>query len=434
MRVCWSPPGAKSVPPSTPSPLRWSIQKPRISGKSAGYKMSWGQNVCCPSPERVLPPASKKLTKPPQFGRKPGLGRTRTKADVPVRCSPEPGRSVMSEKSASAVSVNLIPRNKVAETDDGIELKLDFRPNPEFAAARAHRSELLFRHSGWKQIRKKTFESLTRTGTSVAVLDRFAECGSEMMAEVDVENEAATISCNKCRNRMCQACGSDRGALITQNLIAVMKTTKPIFATLTRRHSTAPLSDQISGLYKCFADLRRRNFWKENVQGGAAFLECHVSEKTGLWHVHLHLILDSRFLDSRVLSTEWLAVTNDSSIVDVRAISDLTKVGSYVASYVCKPCKASVYNLPEKLDEFIVSMRGRRLCLTFGTWRGTRLEKVDKRTGNWVRVGNLDTLARRYYEGDKAASICLNILLVKYPRLAECIPPPRWEGPNELAM
>lgn len=341
---------------------------------------------------------------------------------------------VVVKNERRADSVNLITRNKVAEDDDGVELRLEFRPNPEFAAPRATRSELLFRHSGWAAVRKKTYEALVRTGSSVAVLDRFVECGSQMTAEVDVQNEAATISCNKCRHRMCQACGNDRGALVAQNLIAKMQTTKPLFVGLTRRHSNVPLNDQINSIYKCFADLRRREFWKSAVKGGASFLEVKVSEKTGLFHVHLHILIECRYLDKRQLSREWQCVTNDSTIVDVTAITDLIKVGGYVCKYVTKPADPSVYRDESKLDEFIVAMRGRRLCMTFGSWRGTRLEAVEKRTGTWIRIGSLEVLARRYYEGDKAASVAMHILLVKYPRLRECIPPPRFEGPDELAM
>lgn len=338
------------------------------------------------------------------------------------------------ENDSAVAILHSIPRNKVTAPPEGLDLRLEFRPNPEFAAPRALAQETRFRHSSWATARAKTFAALERSGCSTGNLDRFVECGAQLRVEVNVADQAARLSCNKCRNRWCQACGRDRAATITANLAAAMKGKNQKLVTLTQRHSHAPLKDQINGLYEAFSKLRRRAWWKERVDGGAAFLELKVSEKTGLWHVHLHLIVTGGFLPQHELSREWLACTLTSSIVDVRAIKDNDVVAGYVTKYITKPADSSVVNDPVKFIEAIVHMKGRRLCLTWGTWRGISLEEKKPPSEGWTRIGNLWDLANQFYAGDRAASVAMHILLTKYPRLADCLPPPRFEGPDELAM
>lgn len=304
----------------------------------------------------------------------------------------------------------------------GLDLRPEFRPNPEYAAPSARLEETVFRHSSWAALRLKTWEALNRSGTSVANLDRFAECGAQLWAQWNPSTKEARLTCNKCKSRWCVACGNDRAALLAANLRDVMHGKRCRFVTLTRRHSHATLADQIDALYEAFGKLRRREWWKTHVTGGAAFLEVKWSEVTGLWHPHLHLIVEGKFLPQQELSREWLAVTIDSSIVDVRDIPQAKDVARYVTKYVTKPASHTVTMDPDRFIEAIVSLKGRRLCLTFGTWRGIKLEDHDPPETGWEPIGTLRELVRLYHEGNRSASECLHALAAKYPRLATVLP------------
>jgi hypothetical protein len=194
------------------------------------------------------------------------------------------------------------------------------------------------------------------------------------------------------------------------------------FVTLTRRHSHAPLADQIDAVYEAFARLRRRAWWKDRVTGGAAFLEVKLSDRDGLWHPHLHLIVEGTFIPQRELSMEWLGVTCDSSIVDVRdcPTGDHSRVAAYVTKYVTKPASGCVYHNPEKLLEMMAAMKGRRLCLTFSSWRGLKLnDPPDPNPGKvWKPVGSIEQLARRAREGDERALRYWAAALRKWPSIS----------------
>jgi len=198
------------------------------------------------------------------------------------------------------------------------------------------------------------------------------------------------------------------------------------FITLTRRHSHAPLADQIDALYEAFNKLRRRSAWKKNINGGAAFLEIKVSERTGLWHPHLHIIATGKYFPAHELSREWLAVTMDSSVVDIRAVTDAGHVAAYVTKYVTKPMSITLLQHPDKLDEALVAMRGRRLAMTFGTWRGIKLEDVEPGSEGWEKVGNIWHVQWGVMAGDPLYVAIYNSLKEAYPWLANTFadPPP----------
>lgn len=311
------------------------------------------------------------------------------------------------------------PRNKVTDANAGIVLTGFETPPSEFRSIPATRSELLFRHNSWRGRRQQVWDSLLRLHRSNATLMRFAECGAALQAAVRDDKREVKMMCDKCRNRCCVACGVERSAIIAENLAQFMETADARFMTLTLRHSHTTLADQITRLYDCFSNLRRREWWKAHVVGGAAFCEVKLSDKTGLWHVHLHLIVHGSFASQKELSREWLAVTGDSSIVDIRAISDHLHVARYVTKYVTKPIDTSIFGNPDKLDEAISSLHGRRLCLTFGSWRGKTLCDPPDDGHTWTKIGSFERLWSRMKDGDAEATALITHLTLVLPR---CVP------------
>jgi len=197
--------------------------------------------------------------------------------------------------------------------------------------------------------------------------------------------------------------------------------------TLTLRHSLTPLTDQINRLYASFTLLRRRHSWKTHVRGGCAFLEIKIGERDGLWHVHLHVLLDAAYWDQKEISADWHAVTGDSSIVHVKAYENHEMAASYATKYVTKPADSSVFADARKLDEFLLAMKGRKLALPFGTWRKMNLMQKPKQNVKWISLCRVEHLAGKATTGDKEALRWLEAAQRKWPLFAECFrprPPP----------
>jgi len=269
--------------------------------------------------------------------------------------------------------------------------------------------EVEFRHSGWTARRRNVWDALVRTVQSPARLDRFRNCGSGCVVEWHPEEKRWRLSANYCRDRCCQPCGAARSHQVEAALRSWIDDRPLRFVTLTLRHTPhLTLAEQLKRLYDCFGCLRRRIWWKDKVKGGVAILELKLGHDA-LWHPHLHILLESKFLPQKGLSHEWFAVTGDSYIVDVRLVGGTDNELRYVCKYVGKPLDSSVYNRAPMLDEFVRAIKGKRLILPFGTWHKLNLDAESKQSIGWITIGSLAGLIADAQTDEHAQSV-LNIL------------------------
>jgi hypothetical protein len=276
-----------------------------------------------------------------------------------------------------------------------------------------------FRHSGWCRRRHLVYDALVRTGQSENRKDAFANCGHNLYAHVSTDLTQVRLSAGHCHDRFCVPCQTARSRVIAAAVEGLIREHETRFLTLTLRASNTPLNDQIDRLYRSFAVLRRRQWWRENVVGGAAFCEIKVGKNSGLWHPHLHVLVEGSYLNQRKLSAEWYAVTGDSFVVDVRECSDPEGRARYVTKYVTKPASTEVFEHVDRLDEFLCAMKGRRLCFTFGTWRGVQLDPHAPVEGEWTPLGRLEHVIARALDGDGPSRRWCEALLRRYPTLNE---------------
>lgn len=261
-------------------------------------------------------------------------------------------------------------------------------------------AESIFRHTSWATRRATLFAALKRTGTPHRRLESFANCGA--CSTCEQTSDDVRVRGSSCRHALCEPCRQERAAKIRASLhdLCVGRTVR--FLTLTLKHNDTPLADQIDRLYRSFSVLRRRKSWLDNCDGGAAFLEVKISERDGRWHPHLHILLEGQWWDAKEISSEWHKVTGDSSIIDITRPRVIEDVCRYAVGYCTKTVDAGIWLIPDKLDECICALKGRRMCLTFGTWRGTPLEPDVPDTRVWVTLGSLETVLRRAADGVEA--------------------------------
>lgn len=315
-------------------------------------------------------------------------------------------------------------RNKPA-CETGVDLPGGDIPQTEYRSQPATRLETMHRHSSWLPQRQRVWESLLRCHVSGMRLDRFRECGSGLWLAREVQSGELHLRCNTCRDRLCKACGGDRAARIVAALEVPMCEETTRFCTLTKKLNHLSLAENMDLLYDQFNKLRRRSWWKENVTGGAAFFEAKYRAASKTWNVHFHLILTGNFLDQRTLSREWLACTGDSSVVDIRANGDWKSRAKYVTKYVTKPADETVWSDPAALDEFVTAIKGRRLCFTFGTWRGIKLSGDDQEpVPESEPIASINTLQSQAAGGDVEAIAWLKMASAKWPHLAALLKPP----------
>lgn len=179
----------------------------------------------------------------------------------------------------------------------------------------------------------------------------------------------------------------------------------PMFLTLTIK--SVPLGElraAVSRLMSAWGRLRHRKIFK-GVRGGVWSLEVTYSRENG-WHPHLHAIIDGGYIPQAVLSREWLEITGDSRIVDIRAVKRLHSAARELLKYVTKPWELGEGELGELASVFT----GRRRSDSWGSAREVPLDKEPPlccpRCGEPVRfrdweleVVDLAEARRQFYRG-----------------------------------
>jgi hypothetical protein len=196
------------------------------------------------------------------------------------------------------------------------------------------------------------------------------------------------------------------------------------FLTFTLKHNATPLTAQLDRLYLAFRTLRRTALWKAAVSGGALFLEVKVGDD-GLYHPHLHVLAEGGFVDQRELAAAWHGITGDSFMVHITAVNDPLKRASYVTKYATKPADSTVLRSPDKLDEFLVAIKGRRLYQPFGKWRALLpSDDADETPRTLIPLGSIYNICARARDGDHASRMWLSMASAKWPHLAVFAPHP----------
>lgn len=268
----------------------------------------------------------------------------------------------------------------------------------------------VFRHSHWHGQRHRIFDALQDLEKPRERLQRYARCGTHCrVVQSDEDPNRYATQSDTCHDRWCQPCATERARRIATHVRTHIAGKRIRMVTLTLKHSDAPLSLQLDRLRDCLRILRRSSLWRTRVTGGCTMFECKWSHATEAWHPHAHLLIGGRYIPHSNLKKLWYAITGDSFIVHIRPCDSDAKAAAYVAKYVGKPWTGDVERSPHLLAQLIVALDRRRLCHTFGDWKGLRLsEPID--TGTWHYVCDLDDLLARAKSREKEALMILERL------------------------
>jgi len=213
---------------------------------------------------------------------------------------------------------------------------------------------------------------------------------------------------DSCRERWCPMCAGQKAAYAKdQTEIYVKSLNAPRFLTLTLRHNESDLREQITFLQQSFAKLRNRAYWKRNVTGGIWFLQVKRGKNSGLWHPHLHILIDGNYMEQGRLSALWELVTFGSPVIDIRRIHSAEAAASYVARYTARPAALADMPLADRV-EVIEALFRKRLCGTFGNGKSVTLTppKIES-DAEYDYIGAYDDIVKRAETDDNAKQILI---------------------------
>ena len=235
---------------------------------------------------------------------------------------------------------------------------------------------------------------------------QFLQCKSAAWFVVHKVTREVRVQSHSCGLRWCPFCIKSRRYVITSSVTEWLKDRqRPRFITLTLRHRSAPLSEQIADLYYFFRQLRKTAFWRSNVKGGIWFFQVKKTKSGEYWHPHLHVLVEGNYMMQEALRELWRKITHGSYIVDIRAIKSVRKAAAYVARYASAPCRLLDCAFDDAL-EVVQALHGKRICGTFGSAKGVPLRKLpyDDRE-DWVTLDSFFNVSLGSSTDEFAATI-----------------------------
>ena len=218
--------------------------------------------------------------------------------------------------------------------------------------------------------RSRVLGAFTRLEVPLSRKLSFESCGTGVwLLRSTTDPNLYRFAADRCKDRLCPACQRSRAHTIRANLEPRITGRDIRFLTLTLRADDTNLAQRLKRLYASFRLLRRRPLWKDRATGGLACCEVTYNRDSGNWNVHLHLLVEGRYIALADLKAEWLACTGDSSHVDIQRPRETCGVLKYVTKYVTKPTDIDNELSPLRLDEYVHAIGGHKLVFTFGSWR-----------------------------------------------------------------
>lgn len=299
----------------------------------------------------------------------------------------------------NAYPSSLFERNREVSERLFMELDLDSRT-----------LSMNFRHRRWLGERQAMADRIDRATGNTKRWYRFVTCGQEGRIEATEHGQKWRVVCLKCHDRFCEPCQEERAWHARRKLRRIMGNGFHRMITLTLADENGQLRDLLTHLNESFSRLRRSEFWRRTVAGGAWFQEVTRGKEGDHWHVHAHAITHGTWVDTSELSAAWATASNGSFVVHVRAVDEDSDGAMYAAKYATKGINRGTIARPEDWEECIQAFAGARLIGTFGDWWRVDLNEDELEKQTWKDLGSIGECTRAYIRGEAWASRFLRTL------------------------
>ncbi len=194
--------------------------------------------------------------------------------------------------------------------------------------------------------------------------DRVAACGEDFKVGKCLSCGASPAFPITCDHRLCPDCAARRGGILVSEHEDMLKQLRhPKMLTLTFLSVDHLDKAYVKWARGCFTRLRHRKVFK-GCWGGIYSFEVTHSYKYG-WHLHIHSLIGSEFIDQGDLSSTWEKISG-AKVVDIRAVKGKDKWDA-VREVVKYPAKAATFlDNPDLVNEFLLATERVNLAYGFG--------------------------------------------------------------------
>ncbi|MBA7711546.1 hypothetical protein ES703_120512 [subsurface metagenome] len=219
------------------------------------------------------------------------------------------------------------------------------------------------RAEGRAAYKQSLVEALTACGRHSEAL-AVAGCGEDFKVGKCLDCGAAPAFPITCDHRLCPDCAARRGAVLVSEHEDLLKQIRyPKMLTLTFLSVDHLDKAYIKWARNCFRKLRRRKVMA-GCWGGIYSFEATHSAEYG-WHLHIHSLIGSGYIEQGDLSVEWQKITG-ARIVDIRAVQGKAKWDG-IREVVKYPAKAASFlDKSNLVNEFLLATERVNLAYGFG--------------------------------------------------------------------
>lgn len=260
------------------------------------------------------------------------------------------------------------------------------------------------------------------------LVGRMRACGQSQTALTCRSCGSCRVVFDRCERRWCPRCSARLSRERVEELQHWTATLKqPKHVVLTARNTATLTRSRVRDFLKAIARIRRTKFAKKftphwcsiqprRVHGsypwtcGTWCLE--VTNESRGWHLHAHLLVESRYIDAVELSFQWAKqIGQDFAIVKVKDAREKDYLAE-VTKYVVKSADLAKWEA-EEIAEFVVAFKGRRAFGVFGTLVGQRAEyeqiiRSVRDKFNGCKCGCREFTVEPAYEGSRMRDLIPN--------------------------
>lgn len=258
-----------------------------------------------------------------------------------------------------------------------------------------------WRFRGCEDLRETLLACAEWGGASTKAVNRFRMCGSFASVWRSESTGSLKVRANHCHNRWCPRCRvyvQNRTRKRVQKWLKTAERDRLKFVTLTLKPSSRPLADHLAHLLKSFRRLRSTRWWRALNVRGIGVAETTRGANGSHWHLHLHLVIESPYLDARQLSAAWRTASKGSYIVDVKKVrtaETTDKLTEYLAGYLAKEPPGVDATDAKLITEWVRALTAQHWVVQFGARKKAEIPEEpeqEKDAGPWEYVAPLATL------------------------------------------
>lgn len=216
--------------------------------------------------------------------------------------------------------------------------------------------------------------------------DKLKDCGEKVYTFKCQACETTWEAPSRCHHRLCPECAPVRAMRLFDRHEKLMSVPHLKHLILTVQTSSHITPEYVRSIVQAFNRLRSKVFYRKSWRGGVRQVEFVYTpedswefdhrkkrffKKTPGWHVHIHCLIDGKYIPQDKIAKDWKTVTRGQGTI---VWIERAKNPMQALKYVLKP-DLEILQCPEALDGFIDTIQSLHLVSGFGAYWKVRGER-----------------------------------------------------------